>query len=159
MTGTLILVRHGESEWNLKNLFTGWRNPDLTEKGIGEAKATGERLKKAGAIAIGKTNSPEFGYTAISKNLLFGISRNPWNPERTPGGSSGGSSAAVAGGQVPFATGSDGGGSVRIPASWCGMPGLKPSFGRIPKGPHDMLDWVDASVYGPMVRTTQDAAL
>jgi len=118
-----------------------------------------ERLKKAGAIAIGKTNSPEFGYTAISKNLLFGISRNPWNPERTPGGSSGGSSAAVAGGQVPFATGSDGGGSVRIPASWCGMPGLKPSFGRIPKGPHEMLDWVDASVYGPMVRTTRDAAL
>lgn len=118
-----------------------------------------ERLKAAGAIAMGKTNSPEFGYTAISKNLLFGISRNPWNPERTPGGSSGGSSAAVAGGQVPFCTGSDGGGSVRIPASWCGMPGLKPSFGRIAKGPFEMLDWVDASVYGPMVRTTRDAAL
>lgn len=118
-----------------------------------------QRLKKAGAIAIGKTNSPEFGYTAISKNLLFGVSRNPWNPERTPGGSSGGSSAAVASGQVPFCTGSDGGGSIRIPASWCGMPGLKPSFGRVPKGPYEMIDWTDTSVYGPMVRTVRDAAL
>ncbi|HET8945322.1 MAG TPA: amidase, partial [Dehalococcoidia bacterium] len=83
-----------------------------------------ERLKKAGAIAMGKTNAPEFGYTAITKNLLFGVSRNPWNPERTPGGSSGGSSAAVASGQVPFCTGSDGGGSIRIPCSWTGLPGL-----------------------------------
>ena len=118
-----------------------------------------QRLKAAGAIAIGKTNSPEFGYTAISKNLLFGVSRNPWNPERTPGGSSGGSSAAVSSGQVPFCTGSDGGGSVRIPASWCGMPGLKVSFGRIPMGPFEMLGWNDTSVYGPMVRTVRDAAL
>src|SRR6058998_2446680 len=101
-----------------------------------------QRLKAAGAIAMGKTNSPEFGYTAISKNLLFGVSRNPWNPERTPGGSSGGSSAAVAGGQVPFCTGSDGGGSVRIPM-----------------GPFEMLGWNDTSVYGPMVRTVRDAAL
>lgn len=116
------------------------------------------RLKAAGAIAIGKTNSPEFGYTAISKNLLFGVSRNPWNPERTPGGSSGGSSAAVAGGQVPFCTGSDGGGSIRIPASWCGMPGLKCSFGRIPSGPKKMLGWGDTSVLGAMVRTVRDIA-
>ncbi len=71
------------------------------------------RLKAAGAIAMGKTNAPEFGYTAITKNLLFGVSRNPWNPERTPGGSSGGSSAAVASGQVPFCTGSDGGETLR----------------------------------------------
>lgn len=117
------------------------------------------RLKGAGAIAIGKTNSPEFGYTAVTKNLLFGVSRNPWNTERTPGGSSGGSSAAVASGQVPFCTGSDGGGSIRIPSSWTGLPGFKCSQGRIPKGPSEMLDWTDFSVYGPMVRTVRDAAL
>ncbi len=117
------------------------------------------RLKKAGAIAIGKTNSPEFGYTAFTKNLIWGVTRNPWNPERTPGGSSGGSSAAVAAGQVPFCTGSDGGGSVRIPACWTGMPGMKVSFGRIPMGPSEMLGWNDTSVFGPMVRTVKDAAL
>jgi aspartyl-tRNA(Asn)/glutamyl-tRNA(Gln) amidotransferase subunit A len=117
------------------------------------------RLKAAGAIAMGKTNAPEFGYTAITKNLLFGISRNPWNPERTPGGSSGGSSAAVASGQVPFCTGSDGGGSIRIPSSWTGLPGFKCSFGRIPSGPFEMADWIDTSVLGPMVRTVRDVAL
>jgi aspartyl-tRNA(Asn)/glutamyl-tRNA(Gln) amidotransferase subunit A len=118
-----------------------------------------QRLKNAGAIAMGKTNAPEFGYTAITKNLLFGVSRNPWNPERTPGGSSGGSSAAVASGQVPFCTGSDGGGSIRIPASWTGMPGLKCSFGRVPMGPSKMLGWGDTSVKGAMVRTVKDIAL
>ncbi len=118
-----------------------------------------QRLKKAGAIAIGKTNSPEFGYTAFTKNLIWGVSRNPWNPERTPGGSSGGSSAAVAAGQVPFCTGSDGGGSVRIPACWTGLPGMKPSFGRIPMGPYEMIPWTDFSVFGPLVRTVHDAAL
>ena len=117
------------------------------------------RLKTAGAIAIGKTNSPEFGYTAITKNLLFGVTRNPWNPEKTPGGSSGGSSAAVSSGQVPFCTGSDGGGSIRIPSSWTGLPGFKCSFGRIPRGPFEIADWIDTSVYGPMVRTVRDAAL
>ena len=118
-----------------------------------------ERLKNAGAILLGKTNSPEFGYTAFTKNLLFGVTRNPWNVERTPGGSSGGTSAAIAGGMVPIATGSDGGGSVRIPACYTGCFGLKPTFGRIPKGPFDMLRWNDTSVYGPITRTVRDAAL
>jgi aspartyl-tRNA(Asn)/glutamyl-tRNA(Gln) amidotransferase subunit A len=118
-----------------------------------------ERLKKAGAILLGKTNSPEFGYTAFTKNLLFGITRNPWNPERTPGGSSGGSSSAIAAGMVPLATGSDGGGSVRIPACYVGCYGLKPTFGRIPKGPFVMLGWNDTSVYGPLTRTVRDAAM
>jgi aspartyl-tRNA(Asn)/glutamyl-tRNA(Gln) amidotransferase subunit A len=118
-----------------------------------------ERLKRAGAIALGKTNAPEFGYTAFTKNLIWGVSRNPWNPERTPGGSSGGSSAAVAAGQAPFCTGSDGGGSIRIPSCWTGLPGFKCSFGRVPIGPRQMLTWNDTSVYGPMVRAVRDAAL
>lgn len=116
------------------------------------------RLRAAGAIVVGKTNAPEFGYTAITKNLLFGASRNPWNPDKTPGGSSGGSSAAIAGGVVSLATGSDGGGSVRLPASFTGCFGHKPSFGRIP---HESDLWVmdDTSVYGPITRTVADAAL
>lgn len=118
-----------------------------------------ERLRGAGAIALGKTTSPEFGYTAFTKNLLTGITRNPWNPEKTPGGSSGGSSAAVSSGQVPFCTGSDGGGSIRIPACWTGLFGMKVSFGRIPIAPRDMLGWIDTSVHGPMVRTVRDAAM
>jgi len=117
-----------------------------------------ERLRRAGAIVVGKTNAPEFGHTAITKNLLFGASHNPWDLERTPGGSSGGSSAAIAGGVVSLATASDGGGSVRLPASFTGCFGLKPSFGRIP---NENELWVmdDTSVQGPLTRSVEDAAL
>ena len=117
-----------------------------------------ERLRAAGAIVVGKTNVPEFGHTAITKNLLFGVSRNPWNLERTPGGSSGGSAAAIAGGVVSLVTASDGGGSIRLPASFTGCFGLKPSFGRIP---HESDLWVmdDTSAVGPLTRTVEDAAL
>ncbi len=118
-----------------------------------------ERLRSAGAIVLGKTNSPEFGYTAFTKNLLFGVTRNPWNAERTPGGSSGGSAAAVAAGMVPLATGSDGGGSIRIPAAYTGCFGLRPGFGRVPRGPFEMLGWADITAYGPIARTVRDAAL
>jgi aspartyl-tRNA(Asn)/glutamyl-tRNA(Gln) amidotransferase subunit A len=118
------------------------------------------RLKAAGAIVLGKTNAPEFGYTGFTKNLLFGVTRNPWNLERTPGGSSGGSSAAIAGGIVPLATGSDGGGSVRIPACYTGCFGIKCSNGRIPSDPTlGMIPWNDTSVLGPLTRTVRDAAL
>jgi aspartyl-tRNA(Asn)/glutamyl-tRNA(Gln) amidotransferase subunit A len=120
------------------------------------------RLKRAGAIVVGKTNTPEFGYTGLTKNLLFGVSRNPWDVERTPGGSSGGSAAAIASGMVPLVTASDGGGSVRIPACYVGAFGLKPSFGRVPVGarePGNMLPWVDTVCYGPITRTVRDAAL
>jgi aspartyl-tRNA(Asn)/glutamyl-tRNA(Gln) amidotransferase subunit A len=118
-----------------------------------------ERLRAAGAIAVGKTNAPEFGYTAITKNLLFGVSRNPWNPERTPGGSSGGSSAAIAGSMIPLVTASDGGGSIRIPATFTGCFGLKPSYGRIPHGPAELWPMDDTAVVGPLTRTVEDAAL
>ncbi|MGO9603009.1 MAG: amidase [Candidatus Binataceae bacterium] len=117
------------------------------------------RLKAAGAIVLGKTNAPEFGYTAFTKNVLFGPTRNPWNLERTPGGSSGGSSAAISSGIVPLATGSDGGGSVRIPACYVGCFGIKSSNGRIPsEATLRMLQWNDTSVLGPLTRTVRDAA-
>ena len=118
-----------------------------------------DRLRAAGAIVIGKTNTPEFGYAPFSNNALFGPSRNPWNIERTPGGSSGGSSAALAAGLVPLATASDGGGSIRIPAAYTGLYGLKPSFGRVPIGPRPLQPWMNISVYGPLTRTVRDAAL
>ena len=117
------------------------------------------RLKEAGAIVVGKTNTPEFGFTGFTKNLLYGVTRNPWNIERTPGGSSGGSAAAVAGGMVPMATGSDAGGSIRIPASYSGCFGLKTSFGRIPRGPLFLLHTHPLWCMGPLTRTVEDAAL
>jgi len=117
------------------------------------------RLKQAGAIVVGKTNTPEFGYTAFTSNRVYGTTRNPWNLERTPGGSSGGSSAALAAGLVPLATASDGGGSVRIPASFTGLFGLKPSNGRIPWGPEETLRLSATIVSGPLTRCVRDAAL
>ena len=117
------------------------------------------RLKAAGAIIVGKTNTPEFGFTGFTKNMLYGVTRNPWNTERTPGGSSGGSAAAVAGGMVPIATGSDAGGSIRIPASYSGCFGIKTSFGRIPRGPFSLLQSHSIWCMGPLTRTVKDAAL
>ena len=117
------------------------------------------RLRAAGAIVVGKTNTPEFGFTGFTKNRLFGTTRNPWNLERTPGGSSGGSAAAVAGGMVAVATGSDGGGSIRIPASYSGCFGLKTSYGRIPMGPMPLLYMNQIPVLGPLTRTVADVAL
>ncbi len=117
-----------------------------------------ERLKAAGAIVIGKTNTPEFGWVAVTDNQLFGVTRNPWNLELTPGGSSGGAAASVASGMGPLAMGSDGGGSIRIPASFCGVFGFKPSFGRVPQYP-DFPGWETLGHTGPITRTVADAAL
>jgi aspartyl-tRNA(Asn)/glutamyl-tRNA(Gln) amidotransferase subunit A len=117
-----------------------------------------ERLKGAGAIILGKTNTAEFGHKAVTDNPLFGITRNPWSPSLTPGGSSGGSAAAVAAGMGPLALGTDDGGSIRIPASFCGIYGLKPSFGRVPRGA-SFPGWETLSHTGPMTRTVRDAAL
>jgi aspartyl-tRNA(Asn)/glutamyl-tRNA(Gln) amidotransferase subunit A len=117
-----------------------------------------KRLKAAGAVILGKTNTPEFGYKAVTDNLLFGVTRNPWNLNLTSGGSSGGAGAAVAAGLGPMAVGSDGGGSIRIPSSFCGIFGFKPSFGRIPRYPV-LHGWETLSHYGPMTRTVKDAAL
>ena len=121
-----------------------------------------ERLKAAGAIVLGKTTSCEFGYKSVTDSPLWGITRNPWNLEMTPAGSSGGAAAAVASGMGPLAVGSDGGGSIRAPASFCGIFGLKPSRGRIPLYPllpgWETLDRRLAHL-GPLTRTVADAAL
>jgi aspartyl-tRNA(Asn)/glutamyl-tRNA(Gln) amidotransferase subunit A len=116
-----------------------------------------ERLKAAGAIMLGKTNTPTFGWVGVTDNLVFGATRNPWSLDRTPGGSSGGAGAAVAAGLAPLAVGTDGGGSIRKPAAWCGIFGLKASWGRIPVYPHGAA-W-SLSHAGPMTRTVRDAAL
>jgi len=116
-----------------------------------------ERLMGAGAIQLGKTNTPTMGWIGATHNLLFGVTRNPWNLDRTPGGSSGGASAAVAAGLGPLAIGTDGGGSIRIPASFAGIFGHKASFGRIPAYPASAA-W-SLSHIGPMTRTVTDAAL
>jgi aspartyl-tRNA(Asn)/glutamyl-tRNA(Gln) amidotransferase subunit A len=118
-----------------------------------------ERLQAAGAIVVGKTNTPEFGYTAITRNLVYGVTRSPWDLTRTPGGSSGGSAAALAGCVCPLVTASDGGGSIRIPASFTGAFGLKPSYGRVPRGPAAHWDYGDTACYGPLTKTVADAAL
>ncbi|MDO9573851.1 MAG: amidase, partial [Candidatus Contubernalis sp.] len=117
-----------------------------------------ERLKKAGAIILGKTNTPEFGLLPITDNLIFGSTQNPWDHNKTSGGSSGGSAAAVSAGLCPISIGNDTGGSIRIPASLCGVYGLKPSFGRIPIYPR-LPGWDTLIHEGPITRTVADAAL
>ena len=114
------------------------------------------RLKHAGAVLVGLTTSPEFGATNWTRTYLHGTTRNPWNPERTPGGSSGGSAAAVAAGMMPICTGSDGGGSIRIPSSYSGLFGFKVSFGRT--GAAHGFDNSLTSVWGPICRSVRDAA-
>ena len=116
-----------------------------------------ERLKGAGAVAAVQTTSSEFGATNQTTTKLHGATRNPWNLERTPGGSSGGSAAGVAGGLFTLATASDGGGSIRIPAGFCGLIGLKSTFGRIPRGPGAILGNA-TSVEGTVSRSVRDAA-
>ena len=115
------------------------------------------RLRAAGAVFLGKAATSEFGLVAYTSTKLHGTTRNPWKHDRTPGGSSGGSAAAVSGGLVPLATAGDGGGSIRIPASYCGLVGMKGTYGRIPRGPrlpHGML----TAVKGAVARSVRDAA-
>ncbi len=116
------------------------------------------RLRDDGCVIVGKTNTPEFGASPDTVNSLYGATRNPWNPAHSPGGSSGGSAAAVAAGMVPLATGSDGGGSLRIPSSCCGLSGIKPSHGRVPSGGAQPPDWHDLSTKGVLARRISDVA-
>ena len=116
------------------------------------------RIREAGFIIIGKTNAPEFGTFPVTESALNGACRNPWDPSRTPGGSSGGAGAAIAAGMSPLAHGSDGGGSIRIPASCCGVFGIKPARGRISHAPFLGESWAGYSTDGPLARTVADAA-
>jgi len=119
-----------------------------------------KRVKDAGAVILGKTNTPAFGYKGVTDNLLFGPTKNPWNLEKTSGGSSGGAAAAVAAGISPLAIGSDGGGSIRIPSCFCGVYGLKPHFGRIPHNDMLLAGYLGTFIHrGPIVRYVKDAAL
>lgn len=114
-----------------------------------------DALARAGFVLCGRTNTPEFGVITVAENSRYGISRNPWDLERSPGGSSGGAAAAVAAGMFPIAHANDGGGSIRIPSSYCGLVGLKPSRGRVPRLAQS---WLGAVVEGVVARTVADSA-
>ncbi|MDN5591733.1 MAG: amidase, partial [Lacticaseibacillus paracasei] len=115
-------------------------------------------LQRLGFIIVGQSNVPEFGFKNITDAELYGPARNPWNRDYSPGGSSGGAAAVVASGISPLATGSDGGGSIRIPASFSGLIGLKPTRGRVPTGPGEWRGWQGASINFALTKTTADTA-
>lgn len=151
--------------WLLKDLNT-YIAGEVTENGSRlyrgqKAAVTSElvrRIERAGFVIFGKTTTPEFGLTGTTESVLAGPTRNPWNPERIAGGSSGGAAAAVAAGVIPAAHATDGGGSIRIPASACGLFGLKPSRGRVPMGPLRTEGWGGMSVHHAVSRTVRDSA-
>jgi aspartyl-tRNA(Asn)/glutamyl-tRNA(Gln) amidotransferase subunit A len=116
-----------------------------------------ERLRAAGAVVVGKTAPSEFGFVGYTATKLHGVTRNPWKLDRTPAGSSGGSASAVAGGLAPMATASDGGGSIRLPAAYCGLVGMKGTYGRIPRGPRSRLGQL-TNCWGTTARSVRDAA-
>ncbi len=151
--------------WLLKDLNT-YMAGELTEQGSryckgSRATVTSElvrRHERAGLVIFGKTTVPEFGLTGTTESRATGLTRNPWNPEHTSGGSSGGASAAVAAGVVPGAHATDGGGSIRVPASCCGLFGLKPSRGRVPMGPPRTEGWGDMAVHHAVTWSVRDSA-
>ncbi|MFF7656656.1 amidase family protein [Streptomyces sp. NPDC007983] len=122
-----------------------------------EDAVVNRRLKEAGFIVVGQTSAPEFGLVSVSESLVHGVTRNPWRTDVTPGGSSGGASASVAAGMVPVAQGGDGGGSIRMPAAFCHLVGLKPSLGRISAGPARPDRW-GHSVPAVVTRAVRDTA-
>ena len=141
-----------------KGIRTTWGSKIFEHHVPDEDRLVVERLKAAGGIVLGKTNTPEFGAGANTFNAVFGPTRNPWNPALTCGGSTGGGAVALATGMGPLAQGSDLGGSLRIPAAFCGVVGLRPSPGLVPIHPTDVA-WDAYAVQGPMARTVGDLAL
>ncbi len=176
--GALAAARAAEARWaqgaplgaldgvpvSIKDLILmrGWptlrgsKTVDPAGPWLEDAPATA-RLREAGAVLLGKTCTPEFGWKGVTDSALTGITRNPWNTERTPGGSSGGASAQVAAGMGTLAVGTDGGGSIRIPCSFTGLSGIKAGFGRVPAWPLSPFGTV--AHVGPMARTVADCAL
>src|SRR5947209_10905760 len=132
----------------------GSRGRDMTPW-EGPSEIVVDALRRAGFVLACRTNAPEFGHITATENLRWGITRNPWDLARTPGGSSGGAASATAGGMFPVAHANDGGGSIRIPASCCGLVGLKPSRGRVPRLSQS---WLGAVVEGAVTRTVADSA-
>ena len=141
-----------------KGIRTTWGSTIYADHVPDEDALIVQRLKAAGAIVVGKTNTPEFGAGANTFNAVFGATRNPWNPALTCGGSSGGAAVALATGMGPLAQGSDLGGSLRIPAAFCGVVGFRTTPGLVPYHPRD-LAWDTLTVTGPMARTVADTAL
>jgi aspartyl-tRNA(Asn)/glutamyl-tRNA(Gln) amidotransferase subunit A len=176
--GAMVEARQSEARWQAgepkgfldgvplaikdTQLTRGWprrvgsKTIDPNQPWTEDAPSTA-RLRSAGAVFFGKTTTPEFGWKPVTDSPLTGITRNPWDLARTPGGSSGGSAAAVLAGICPLALGTDAGGSIRIPASFCGVFGLKPTFGKVAVYPPSAFG--DVSHAGPMSRTVEDAAL
>jgi len=150
MLKDLLSWYEGEPIASGSRLFKGWIPPYDTEMV--------KRYRRSGVIIVAKTNTPEFGLTPYTEPELFGPTVNPWDTSRTTGGSSGGSAAAVASGMVPFAGGGDGGGSIRIPASCCGIFGLKPTRGRTPAGPRVGEHWQGAAIEHCLTRSVRDSA-
>jgi len=146
----LLTELAGEPMGSGSRLYRGWRPARDSE--------VMRRYRTAGLVVLGKTNTPEFGLTPFTEPEVAGTTRNPWNVERTAGGSSGGSAAAVASGMVPMAGGGDGGGSIRVPASCCGIFGFKPSRGRVPTGPESGELWGGAATEGVLTRSVRDSA-
>jgi amidase len=168
MSGAALGPLHGVPS-ALKDLFSfkpGWKSTFGGIRALAgfvpdERGMFAERIERAGAILVGTTNSPTMGFRGTCDNFLFGPTRNPFDPTRNSGGSSGGSAAAVADGLLPLAEGTDGGGSIRIPASWCGVYGYKASFGRVPfiARPNAFCGDTPFLFEGPITRTVEDAAL
>jgi len=163
LAGVPIGIKDLVSTAGIRTTSASWAYADFIPD---EDDVVVERLRAAGAVILGKTNATEFGYSGTSDNPVFAATRNPWNPALSPGGSSAGSGAAVAAGICPFAVGSDGGGSVRIPASFCGLYGIKASMGRVPLYPGckderypGVSSWESLEHIGPLSRTVADSAL
>ena len=153
-TGVPMLVKDLNETAGVRTTFSSRAYADYVPA---SDAAVVRRMKEAGFVVLGKSNTPEFGSTAVTESELNGACRNPWNLERTPGGSSGGASAAVAAGVLPLAHGSDGGGSIRIPASCCGLFGIKPSRGRVSPAPY-VSGSLELSQSGPLSVSVHDAA-
>ena len=163
MTGAPLGPLHGVPISIKDNLWTAGERVTYGSRLLADFVAQEDapsvgRLRAAGAIVVGRTNLPEFAWRGSTDNRLFGESRNPWDLSKTPGGSTGGGAAAVAAGLAPLALGSDGAGSIRIPAAFCGLVGLKPTFGRVPMYPAAGGNELVAHVC-PLARTVRDAAL
>lgn len=155
LAGLPLLVKDNT---DAEGMVTTFGSRTMLERPAATAsEITVERIVAAGAVIVGRTNIPEFAFQGYTDNDVFGPTRNPWGLEWSPGGSSGGSGAAIAAGLAPLATGTDGGGSVRSPAAFCGLVGLKPTNGLLGRRP--IPSWIDFSTQGPLATTVEDATL